>query len=217
MRIIIVKDGEEKFYLPNAEIKSDGTIWQNGIPLINADLLDQPNGITKADAIIASKSGDFAALEGVIMVVGDNGNNKTALADAEIDAWKKARAQKALRAEEQAQVKLDKIIPGIKDLMEAREGEAADYEAMSAAIERGDGFCPANKYTGPSAEVLAKRYPDAARYLQAKSWSYASHFEKSAAGSAAVKAMEAGENAEETITKMESEWSTAAARCVANS
>ena len=216
--ILIIKNDIEKLALPNATIKADGTIWSaGGVPLVNADLLDQPGGITKAAAIAASKAADYATLEGVVMHTGDNGSGKIALVGAEVAAWRDAQADKRQAEAAKAAAEINALIPGIEELRAARAGEADDYEAMSDAIERGDGYFPANRYKCRSADDLAEAYPDAARWLRAEGYSYASHIDKSSAGDAAMRAMRAGTNPTAAIAKMEADWSADAARCVANS
>ena len=218
MTTILIVKGDRDLKQLEATIQ-DGTIWSvSGLPLINNALLNLPGGITRAAAIAASKAGDYDKLAGTIMVAGDNAGGKTALVgDAAISAWRDAQAAKHEAAAQTEAERLNQLIPGINALRTARRGEYIDHEAMSRAIDSGDCGIPAKKYTGESAESLEERYPDAARYLLADMYADASHFEKASAGSAAMKAMEAGENPKKAIAKMESDWSDAAARCVANS
>ena len=61
------------------------------------------------------------------------------------------------------------------------------------------------------------KFPEAARYAMAENYSLASHFEKSAAGSSAMRKIESGGDPKEAVETMQAEWSEAASRCVNNS
>ena len=69
-----------------------------------------------------------------------------------------------------------------------------------------------------AAYAEAKRqFPRAAAWMKADSYEMARHNEKSSAGRRAKARIENGEDAATVLADMKTEWSAAAARCVANS
>ncbi len=72
--------------------------------------------------------------------------------------------------------------------------------------EYNDGARPPRKPSVSIAELKAI-YPRAAAYIEAKEWSYASNYIKSAAGRVAVEKIINGYDYNETLANMKKEWS----------
>jgi hypothetical protein len=111
-------------------------------------------------------------------------------------------------------------IEGMKMVEAARAALVNARGAYDDARERG-GY-PAreaaamNKAEAAYAEAK-KQFPRAAAWMKADSYEMARHDEKSSAGRRAKERIENGEDAATVLAEMETEWSAAAARCVANS
>jgi hypothetical protein len=65
-------------------------------------------------------------------------------------------------------------------------------------------------------EAAAGKYPLAALYAKAESYSFAEHDQKASAGKRAMRAIEQGSDARSAIAAMEQEWHSAAAQAVEN-
>lgn len=104
-----------------------------------------------------------------------------------------------------------------------------EYQAaQNKAINARDAYDAASRYGYPSRQAAAMRaadealteaarkYPLAAAYAKAESYSFSSNDMKSAAGNRAMRSIESGEDPILAIEKMEQEWSAAAARAVDN-
>lgn len=66
-------------------------------------------------------------------------------------------------------------------------------------------------------DEAAKKYPLAAAYAKAESYSMAHNYAKAAAGKRAMRAIEQGADPLQAVAEMEAEWADAAARAVENS
>lgn len=98
-------------------------------------------------------------------------------------------------------------IEGLKELYEAISA-ARDYtEAFKRMMddESNDGVFPPVKPAVSPAEISAK-YPRAAAYVKAETWSYAANYVKADAGRKALEAIINGAEPEATIKEMEAEW-----------
>lgn len=119
-------------------------------------------------------------------------------------------AKEAAQAQEKAehQAKID----AIEGLEEIRAAEIA-LEKYHAAFERmmedesNDGVNPPAKPRVDIAALIAK-YPRAAAYRKAESWTYSGHYAKSAAGQRAMERIENGEDHVTVLAEMADEWST---------
>lgn len=125
--------------------------------------------------------------------------------------------QDAQRAEEEArhaqeaaayQAELDGI-EGLRALQEAHRAWEQYDDAFRAAMEDEHNDNPGTLHK-PACDIAAlnARYPRAAAYLRAESWSLSAHYVKSGAGSRAMKAILLGEPYETAIAAMEAEWSS---------
>ena len=96
-------------------------------------------------------------------------------------------------------------IEGLEELEELQYAWGDYRSAMLRAIDNGSTRFP----TPPTTELkeMSGKYPAAAAYLSAKSWSKSSNFEKSYLGDMARESMEAGTPYGEAIAKMEKAWS----------
>lgn len=91
--------------------------------------------------------------------------------------------------------------------------------AYDSASERG---YPAKEAAAMAAadkdlNEAAKKYPLAAAYAKAESYSMAHNYAKAAAGRRAMRAIESGADPLQAVAEMEAEWAGAAARAVENS
>lgn len=109
---------------------------------------------------------------------------------------------------------LQQLFPGLVELRAARRAHDEWYYQYNRAI-----YAEATPPTfdGEDPRVVARRFPQAALYLQAEAYAQAANDCKSAAGSRAIARMEAGENPPTVIADMESQWAAAASRLVENS
>lgn len=90
--------------------------------------------------------------------------------------------------------------------------------AYDAASERGYPVreAAAMRVADEALDAIARQYPLAAAYAKAESYSFASNYLKSSAGTRAMRAVEAGVDPVLAIAAMEQEWSTAASNAVNN-
>jgi len=104
--------------------------------------------------------------------------------------------------------KLRAACPGIEELRAAYDDVARYHEQMERmmADEGNDGARPPRPIKG-DVDALRAKYPAAASYLRAESWSYADHYAKSGAGRRAMVRIEAGDNHAQVMADMEREWS----------
>lgn len=112
------------------------------------------------------------------------------------------------KAEQEAVRQYVANIPGLQELRYAINEENAYTEAFKKMMETeyNDGVNPPRK---PEADVsaLKSQYPQAAAYLQAEAWSYASNYVKSGAGKRAMDRISHGEDYKTVIAEMKAEWS----------
>lgn len=73
-------------------------------------------------------------------------------------------------------------------------------------IEFNDGACPPKPIQYDLA-ALNKRYPRAATYLKADGWAQAAHFAKAKAGKRTAQRILDGEDHDQVLADMDSEWS----------
>ena len=117
-----------------------------------------------------------------------------------------ADLQAEARAAREERIKAN--IPGLEELRASYDDidrYSREFNRMMAD-EMNDGARPPKPPRKDQAE-LTEKYPVAAAYLKAESWSMASHYAKSSAGSRAMKRIENGEDSRLAIAAMESEWS----------
>lgn len=90
--------------------------------------------------------------------------------------------------------------------------------AYDAASERGYPAkeAAAMQVADESLDAARAKYPLAAAYAKAESYSTASHDQKASAGRCAMEAIELGADPIATIVKMEADWLEAATKCVEN-
>lgn len=99
-------------------------------------------------------------------------------------------------------------IPGLREL-QAAHSEAERYEMAFSRMmedESNDGVCPPKAPTCSVSELSA-RYPRASAYLTAEDWSCASNYIKAGAGAKALERIINGEDHEQVLEDMRSEWS----------
>ncbi len=99
-------------------------------------------------------------------------------------------------------------VPGL-DLLRAALADEDRYARQFNRMmedESNDGARPP-KPVKANLDNLREQYPIAAAYIHAESYSLASNYAKSSAGSKAIKAIEAGQDAIAAIATMEKEWS----------
>ena len=98
-------------------------------------------------------------------------------------------------------------IDGLAELKAAISDHEREYLEFNRMMEDGDndGARPPRAAKG-DVKALRARYPRAAAYLMAESWSYASHYAKSAAGNKAMQRILNGEGHELVIHDMELAW-----------
>jgi hypothetical protein len=125
--------------------------------------------------------------------------------DEVITTAKRLQAEKAQRDIDEYHAKLDSI-EGLNELQTAIN-EWDDFH--TAFNEYLDEECPLVMPKKPESDVAAlkAKYPKAVAYLQAESWSRASHYEKAHCGREASEAILNGEDYKAAIAKMEADWS----------
>lgn len=117
-----------------------------------------------------------------------------------------ADLQAEARAIKQAQIKAN--VPGL-DALRASYADVGRYQREFTRMmedEGNDGARPPRPARTDQKELAAK-YPAAAAYLKAESWSVASHYAKSGAGNKAMQRIAAGEDCAAVLTDMEAQWS----------
>lgn len=125
----------------------------------------------------------------------------------EIVAYLHAQVEAAAEAAAQRQAKIN-AIEGLAQLRAALRADAEYYDAFNRMMddEYNDGARPPKKPEVSPSEVAAK-YPRAAAYIKAESWSYAAHYAKAAAGRKALEKIIDGGDHESAINAMGKEWS----------
>lgn len=133
--------------------------------------------------------------------MGMNEGGKEVISDAEYNARLHA-------AREEKEERVRKACPGIDELRAAIADTERYHEQFERMMEdeNNDGARPPKPIRG-DVDSLRTKYPAAAAYLKAESWSYADHYAKSAAGRKAMERIEAGVDHAQVIVDMEAEWS----------
>ena len=127
-------------------------------------------------------------------------------AKPEIIAELKRREAEKKAAYEARQARIN-AIEGLKELQRAIAAEEAYREALNDMMEDeyNDGARPPKK-PEISVKELKEKYPRAAAYLKAESWSMASNYIKAGAGQKAKERIINGEDYRQVIAEMEKEW-----------
>lgn len=121
-------------------------------------------------------------------------------------------AKEKAKAERAAKIAAIEGLEEIRNAIYAVEKYHRDFNRMMED-EYNDGVNPPRRPSTSVADIKAK-YPRAAAYLKAESFTYASHYAKSGAGARALERIINGEDYETVITEMESEWENAAREAV---
>lgn len=129
-------------------------------------------------------------------------------AKPEIVATLLAQREAGLRAEQERQAKID-AIPGLREI-EAARADLVNWKLEFDASFDGEsgggvGVRPKPKY---DMDALNAKYPRAKAYLDAEDFSASANDAKAAAGKKALEAIINGENHEQAIHTMNSEWET---------
>ena len=128
-------------------------------------------------------------------------------AKPEIVAALMAQREAGLRAEQERQSKID-AIPGLREIKAARADLVNWKLEFDASFDGenggGVGVRPKPKY---DMDALHAKYPRAKAYLDAQDFAASENDAKSAAGMKALEAIINGENHEQAIAAMNSEWS----------
>lgn len=145
--------------------------------------------------------------EGNRLIQAMNAGQYTAELDA-IRAQFKFEADEAERKAAERKAKVD-AIEGVRELESAYFQLEVYRWKMNAMMddEYNDGVFPPKR---PPVDInaLRERYPRAAAYVDAKDWSDSLHHAKSAAGMVAVQKILDGQDYEQAIADMHSEWNT---------
>jgi len=115
----------------------------------------------------------------------------------------KAASEKAI-AERKAKTAAIEGLEEIRSAIHAAEQYHRDFNRMMDD-EYNDGVNPPERPTTNIAELKA-RYPRAAAYLVAESYSYADHYVKAGAGKRAVERIINGEDYNKVLADMKAEW-----------
>ena len=128
-------------------------------------------------------------------------------AKPEIVAALLAQREASLRAEQERQSKID-AIPGLREIKAARTDFVNWKLEFDASFDGenggGVGVRPKPKY---DMDALHAKYPRAKAYLDAEDFAASDNDAKAAAGRKALEAIINGENHEQAIHAMNSEWS----------
>lgn len=124
----------------------------------------------------------------------------------EIIAYLQAQKATAEEAAAQRKAKIN-AIEGLDALYDAMNAAAEYYDAFNRMMDDpdNDGAFPPKKPDVTPAEVSAK-YPRAAAYVKAETWSRAAHYAKAASGQKALEAIINGADYASAIEAMEAEW-----------
>jgi len=91
--VVAIRDGEVKLQLPDATIRANGTIWRNGIPLLDGNT---PGALSRADAVAAVKSKQWTDIpDAQYARLGTNAGGLIVRDAAEIEAEERAAADQA--------------------------------------------------------------------------------------------------------------------------
>lgn len=113
-------------------------------------------------------------------------------------------AQRAAAAAREAKIAAIEGLKEIKTAIYDRQRYRREFNAMMDD-EFNDGACPPKPPKADVDELMAK-YPRAAAYIKAESYSYAEHDVKSNAGKKALEKIINAEDYEKAIADMETEW-----------
>ena len=114
-------------------------------------------------------------------------------------------AERAIQQRAQETAAIRKNVPGLEELRAARAHDEAQRDRFSRSVYSGSGRLQGNPSSNTAAEV-AKKYPRAAAYLHAESWSYASNDVKASLGTAAKNQIASGKSYKSAISEMERKW-----------
>lgn len=114
-------------------------------------------------------------------------------------------AQRAILQRSQEQEALQRNVPGLQELRAARASDAAERERFRQSVYGGSGRLQGNP-ASDSAKALEQRYPRAAAYLHAESWSYSRDDVKATLGIKAKNDIASGKPYKTVIDEMEKKW-----------
>ena len=162
--------------------------------------------IKKYDIRLASE--DRIGMYNTNAVTRDGMYETIAAKKPEIIAYLKAEQEEKEKAEADRKAKIA-AIDGLAEIRDAINAETEYRIAFDKMMddEYNDGVFPPKKPTASSKDLMSK-YPRAAAYLKAESWSYSEHFVKSAAGRKAMDRIINGDDYEQAIADMDKEFST---------
>ena len=120
-------------------------------------------------------------------------------------AMPRAVAERAIQQRTQETAAIRKNVPGLEELRAARAHDEAQRDRFSRSVYSGSGRLQGKPSSNTAAEV-AKKYPRAAAYLHAESWSYASNDVKASLGTAAKNQIASGKSYKSAISEMERKW-----------
>lgn len=109
-------------------------------------------------------------------------------------------------AAEEREAKIN-AIEGLKELQKAISAEEDYHREFNRRMENEalSSFLPARPAV--SSKDIRAKYPRAAAYIKAENWKWASNYAKSGAGEKALERIINGEDHEQVMADMESEWS----------
>lgn len=119
---------------------------------------------------------------------------------------KKTEEEKRARKERQEKIEAIEGLDEILKLQAAWEKYRRDFNAMMDS-EYNDGVC-SPMMPKVKVDTLLTKYPRAAAYLKAESYSYSPNYTKAAAGERAMDCIINGDDYKEAINKMDEEWSS---------
>lgn len=114
-------------------------------------------------------------------------------------------ANSAINQRVQERASTARNVRGLAELRAARNYDDSQRDSFSRSVYGGTGRLTGNPNSHRYA-TLAKRYPRAAAYLRAESWSVASNDVKAAAGRKAMNAIASGQSYKTAIREMEERW-----------
>lgn len=111
----------------------------------------------------------------------------------------------AIRQRESGKRAIEKNVPGLEKLREARRYDDQQRRIFNRSVEGGSGIIRGNP-NSTTASGLAKKYPRAAAYLKAESYFNSSNYMKSSFGKEAMNKIANGKSASAAIKEMEKKW-----------
>ena len=120
-------------------------------------------------------------------------------------AMPRAIAEQAIEQRTREAAAIRQNVPGLEELRNARAYDETQRDRFSRSVYSGSGRLQGNPSSNTAAEV-AQKYPRAAAYLHAESWSYASNDVKASLGRIARNQIASGRSYKSAISEMEKKW-----------